>query len=172
MIEILAWGGFSVGNFMQQLENLDFFSIVLPFLLIFAVVYALLIQIPVFKGDQSGKGGAKGAAVLIAFVIGLLALQFGAVPAFFQAIFPNFGIGVAILLVALILAGSFISSETSYKWIFFGLGALIFLIVTIVSLSSTQFIGGNWFQDYGALSVVILVVVGAIVGVVIASKNK
>lgn len=161
----MQWLGYgtSFSNLLNQLESLGFFAYILPFLLIFAVVYAILTKIDTFRDN-------KGAGVLIAVAIGLLALQLNYVPAFFQNIFPKFGIGVAILLIALILAGAFISGQQSYKWIFFGLGTLIFLIVTIASLSDWQFIGSMWWQEYGALVIVIVVIIGAVVGVILTGK--
>ena len=149
-----------------QLESLYFFRLILPFLLIFAVVYAILTKIPVFEKN-------KGAGVVAAVAIGLLSIQFAAVPDFFDVIFANFGIGLAILLVALILGGVFIGDdEKAYKWIFFGLGAIIFLVVTFTSLSSWSFVGSWWWDQYGAMIIVGLVVIGAIIGIIVASKDK
>jgi hypothetical protein len=168
MIGMLAWGvggGFSFGDFLQQLESFGFFQYILPFLLIFAVVYAILGEIPTFKEK-------KGPMLIIALAIGLLSLQLGYVSAFFQIIFPSLGIGLSILLVALILAGSFIPGEGSYKWIFFGLGALIFLIITFSSLSGLNFVGSYWWQDYMGMIIVGLIIAGVIVAVVLGGKGS
>lgn len=159
MLQTVA--GFS--ELLNQLEALGFFAYVLPFLLMFAFSYAILTAIPVFRNN-------KGAALIVAIAISLLALQFNFVSAFFQNIFPNFGIGLSILLIGLILAGAFISDETAYKWIFFGLGSLIFLIVVFTSFSSWQFLGSNWWNQYGTLIIVIIVVIGAVVGVVLGKR--
>jgi len=149
-----------------KLESLYFFRLVLPFLLIFAAVYAILTKIPVFKDN-------KGASVVASLAIGLLSIQFSAVPDFFDVIFANFGIGLAILLIALILVGAFLGEDDKpYKWIFFGLGVLIFLIVTFTSLSSWSFVGSWWWNQYGALIIVGIVVIGAVVGIVVASKDR
>jgi len=168
----LAWGawggfgGFNFADFLNQLESFGFFQYLLPFLLIFAVVYAILEEIPVFKGK-------RGPAVIIALAVGLLSLQFNIVPAFFQSVFPNLGIGLSILLVALILAGAFISDKDNktYKWVFFGLGALIFLIVTFVSLADISFVGNNWWNMYGGILVVLLIIAGVVVAVVVGNKE-
>ena len=61
---------------------MKFFEYILPFLLIFAVVYAILTKIHVFQDN-------KGAALVVAFAIGLLSLQLGVVSTFFQNIFPK-----------------------------------------------------------------------------------
>lgn len=167
---MLQWfGGYGFADLLNQLEQYGFFQYVLPFLLIFAVVYAILTKIPVFIDN-------KGAAVVVAIAIGFLSLQLNFVPAFFQTIFPNLGIGLSILLAALILAGAFISSDdTSFKWIFFGLGALIFIFVVSASLSSYQFSGSwqwtGWWANYGGLVVFALILAGVIVAVVISNRT-
>ncbi len=162
-ILMLQWlGGAGFQDLLNQMENLGFFRYVLPFLLIFAVVFAILTKLSTFKDN-------KGASVLVSVAIGLLALQLDIVPAFFQNIFPKFGVGIAILIVALILGGAFISETDDskvFKWVFFGLGMLIFLIVVLSSITSWQFSGGYWFSQYLPLIVVLIVIIVAIVLVV------
>jgi len=163
---MLQTGVAGINELFLRLENLYFFRLVLPFLLIFAVVYAILTKIPVFEKN-------KGAGVVAAIAIALLSIQFAAVPDFFDVVFANFGIGLAVLLIALILAGVFISdADKSYKWIFFGLGALIFLIVIFTSFSSWGFVGSWWWEQYGSMIIIGIVVIGAVVGIVVASKKN
>lgn len=160
----LQIGGAGFGSMLEQLESMGFFAYVLPFLLIFAVIYAVLSQIEVFKNN-------RGASVLIAFAVGLLALQLNFVSAFFQDFFPKVGIGIALLIVALILSGAFISSEKAFKWIFAGLGGIIFIFAAVASFSNWQFIGSYWWNQYGALIIVGVVIVVSIIGVILASKK-
>ena len=164
-------GGTSFTDLLNQLENFGFFAYVLPFLLVFAVVYAILCQLKVFKEN-------KGAAVIIALSIGFLSLVGGYVPTFFQLVFANFGIGLSILLIALILAGVFISdldkSKDTFKWIFFGLGAFIFVVVTFISFNDYQGFayGGWWWQQWGGLIIFLIVLAGVVVAVTVAGKRE
>jgi len=163
---ILQVGSFSFNNLLQQLEDLGFFRYVLPFLLLFAIVYAILHQIKLFEEN-------KGAAILIAVAIGLLALQLDFVPAFFQTLFPKVGVGIALLVIALILAGAFVPTEkNTFNWIMFGVGALIFIIIVILQFSGTEFYGSWWWNQYGALVIVALIVITALILVMFASKKK
>jgi len=159
---MLQWANYGFADLFNQLESLEFFRLILPFLLIFAVIYAILTKVPVFKDN-------KGAAVIVAIAIGLLALQLDVVPAFFQAMTPKLAIALSLVLAALILAGAFISDEKVHKWIFFGIGMLAFIVVLITSLSSWQFVGSWWWTQYGALIIVLIVIIGAVVGVILAS---
>ena len=158
---------FGFGNLMQQLNEIGFFKYILPFLLIFAFSYALLSMLPVFEKN-------KGAAAIVAFALGFLSLQLDFVPMFFETIFPKFGIGLSILLVGLILSGVFIGEQwkTPYTWIFFGLGAIIFLVIVFSSLSDyTSGLQGFW-ERYGALLIVGLLLIGAIVAIFVASGGS
>ena len=167
---MLAWGGANVQNFLLDLEGFGFFEYVLPFLLIFAVVYAILSQIEIFKKN-------KGVSTIIALSIGLLALWQGMVAQFFAQIFPRLGIGISILLVALILFGAFVPLEAGKsgwgKYIFMGIGMLAFLIILFSSAEAYDWWGGSgWVTENLSLIVVLLVIIGGIVGVILSQRDK
>ncbi len=166
----LGGGGFSFPEMLNYLERYGFFAYILPFLLVFALVYAIISQIKMFKDN-------KGASVIIALAIGFLSLIGGFVPTFFATIFPRFGIGLSIMLVAIILAGVFVSEEhKAYKWVFFGLGGLVFLFVLFSSLSDWTFGGMGgwrfWWDQYAGLVIFVLLLVGVIVAVSVANKTN
>lgn len=166
-IILASFGNFDFGYLLNQLDQIGFFKYVLPFLLIFALVYAISTKIEIFKGN-------RGAAILIAAAIGLLVLQLNYVPEFFQNVFPKFGIGLSILLIAMILAGAFVPDDegkkTVFGWIFFTIGAIIFIIVTILAFSDWNY-GSYWWDQYGAMVIVALVIITAMVLVMILSKK-
>lgn len=143
------------------------FAYVLPFILIFAVVYAILDNISVFK-DR------KGINLVIALAVGLLALQFNLVAVFFGEIFPRAGIALSVVLVALILAGAFIKwdDDSGHKWIFFGIGALAFLFVIANSFSSFSAFGSGWWDRYGSAVIILVIVIGLIVSVMVSKKKN
>lgn len=160
---MLAIGNYGFGDLLNKLESMGFFAYVLPFLVLFAMIYAVLIRINIFTEN-------KGAAVLIAMAMGLLALQLGQVPAFFQAMSPVLAIALSLVLAALILAGAFITDEKAFKWIFFGIGAVAFIAVLISSLSSYQSISSDWWGQYGAIAVVFFFIIAAVVLIIVSSK--
>lgn len=126
-------GYYGIGNILSQWESVGVFDYLLPFLLIFAVVFAILDKTK-FLGEH------KGINTVIALTIGLLALQGGFVQRFFKPLFPRFAMGLAVLLVLGILIFLFINTnETRYfNWGF----AAIAAIAGIIALS-------NAFEDYG-----------------------
>lgn len=162
----MAWyGGFEgghVGDMLSQLEQLGFFSYLLPFLLIFAVVFGILIQTKLFAENKSINP-------IIAFVVALMSLQFELVPRFFAEIFPKVGVGLSILLVMIILLGLFAPNRSWMTYVFFGIGAIIFIVIIVKSTAIAGFWeGGGWVWDeYGTLiivGIVLLVFIATIIG--------
>lgn len=141
------------------------FAYVLPFLMIFALVYGLL-----SKSKLLGEN--RGVHATLALVIGLLALQFDYVSNFFATIFPYAGIGISVLLVALILMGVLTEDEKAAKWVFFGIGAVIFIVVLLYTIYDFQWLGGYYGVDWAPWIILALVVAVAIVGVVLGGKKK
>ena len=131
---------------LQQWAEIGVFTYVLPFLLIFAIIYAILDKIHIFTEN-------KGVNAVISMSIALLSLTFPGfgsfagqpfVPAFFSVIFPQLGVGLAVLITALILLGAFIPLETFQgQW---GWGNYVLLLIGLVTFLAILF---NSFSDYG-----------------------
>lgn len=156
---MLQTGTYNFGQLLQQLEAVGFFSTALPILLIFAFTYSIISMVPMFGKDK------KFAAIIISFAIALLSMQFGVVPTFFQNVFPKLGIALSVVLIGLILFGSF-APKKLYRWVFFTLGAICFLTVIYLSFSDWTFIGSAWWSQYGGLSIAVVFVIAAIVAIV------
>lgn len=156
----------SVGEVLQQWDDFGIFMYVLPFLLIFALIFAILDRIEIFSER-------RGISAIIAIVVGILAIRLPFVSDFFNSIFPKLGVGLAVILVALILIGIFMPKGDDHKlgYIFTGLGALVFLVVIFSSFSDYAWWDSGWWQQYYG-AIVIGVIVVLILIVVIASGGK
>jgi len=98
----LQYGGFyggDVGTVLSQWEQLGVFSYMLPFLIIFSLVFGILSKLKLF-GD-----GSKTINAIISLAVGLMALQFGVVTVFFSDILPRLGIALIGFLVVIVLIG-------------------------------------------------------------------
>jgi hypothetical protein len=51
-----AFSGNGFGNFLSKLEDAGFFSYVIPFLLLFAVIFGILTKIKIFQDNKSVNG--------------------------------------------------------------------------------------------------------------------
>jgi hypothetical protein len=150
----------TITDMLNILNQQGFFSYVIPFLLIFAVVFAILEKTGLFKsggtaGQQGGGNSNKAISAIIAGAIGLLSLQFDVVPVFFANIFPKFGVGLAIFLVLLIFLGFFYPTiaadgNSKLKWI----GWVVGIGIVIWALSNWNYwFGGGydfgyWISEY------------------------
>ena len=158
-----AFGGGVFGNLFANLQQSGFFDYVLPFLLIFAIVHAILSKANIF-------GNNRAISAIISLSVSLMALQFQIVPRFFEQVFPQLGIGLVVILLAVILLGVFSQdndngTKTAVNWIIFGIAAVVFLVVVFNSFDWFTFGFGGSFL-YGINWTPILIG-AAIIGVVI-----
>src|SRR3989344_6948036 len=129
-------------------NDLGVFSYVIPFLLIFAIIYAILEKSKIL-GDEN-----KGILAIVSVAVGLLALQFDFVSEFYAVIFPRFGIGLSIFLVLLVIVGFFHPSENNkinkpmatISWVI-GIGVVIWALSAWDDWNSYTGFGGG-FSDY------------------------
>lgn len=159
----------SIGVILQQWADLDIFYYALPFLLIFALVFAILQKIKIMGGDESHN---KGVSTVIAIAIALMSLQFDYVPIFFQIIFPKLGIALSVLLVALILMGLFINYEKHQgaAYIFLAIGGAGAIIVILNSFSEfSWWTNGFWFSPENLSAIVAGIIIVVFILVVVNS---
>lgn len=69
-----------LGDMLSKWEAAGFFSYLLPFLLLFSLVFGILTRVQIFKDNKMING-------FIALAVALMALQFDFVPAFHSSSF-------------------------------------------------------------------------------------
>ena len=147
-----------IGEILNNLAEIGFFYYVVPFLVIFAIIFAVLEK-------SKWLGENKAVKTIVSAGVGLLSIQFGLVQDFFNIIFPRMGIGLAVILVALIFIGFFVKSEDAEK--FRVMGYVIGGVIIVWALMVWGGYGGygayglrEILEDFGAplLAVIIFVV--------------
>jgi len=155
------FGGGAIGDLLAKWEQIGFFSYLLPFMLIFALVFGILVKVKVFKDNKMVNG-------VIALAVALMALQFDFVPLFFSQIFPRVGVALAILLGIFIVAGLFMDPESKFiNYILLGIGALVIGLVLIQSAGELGWASGQWWEDNWEMvigAIFVLMVVAIVVG--------
>jgi hypothetical protein len=127
---------FTIADLLNQWGDIGVFDYVLPFLLVFAIIYGILSTIKIF--------GDKKVHIIIALVLGLLSLQWGYLSQFLNELAPRLGIGVSVLLAVMILAGMFIAKEEVKYWAR-GLAALGVIIAIVIFVNTSDNLGyGNF----------------------------
>lgn len=144
---------------MLQWESMGVFDYVLPFLLIFAIVFGILSYMRIFGENRSVN-------VIIALVIGVLSLRIGLLQAFITELFPRLGVGLAIILAVMLLVGMFIAKDEKRYWMW-GLGAIGAIIAIVIISNSFSELG---LLDYYGSSEMVGWIIGAVLllGVIIA----
>jgi hypothetical protein len=154
------YGG-AVGEMFSSWQQAGFFSYLLPFLLIFALVFGILSKMDIFSNNKAVNG-------IIALVIGFMSLQFELVPRFFSEIFPRLGVGLAIILIILILLGLFLDpGKSAINYTLLGVGAVIVIVILIQTAGAVGWSSGYWWSQNWPMvagAIFILVLVGIIVG--------
>ena len=160
------FGGGAIGNILAQWEQAGIFSYMLPFLLIFAMIFGVLTKINLFKENKSINA-------IIALAVSLMSLQFDFVSIFFAELFPRMAIGLIVLLVAMILLGMFSPNEKWVNYTFFGIAAVVLISVLVKSAKAVSFFGGGGFLGNiywpDLLPWIILIVV---LGVIVGASTK
>jgi hypothetical protein len=156
------------GAFAQLFDlfaEIGVFQYILPFLVIFALVYGVLARTNIFKDNNAVNG-------IIALAVGLLALQFDMVPIFFSQVFPKLGIGLAVLLVVLIILGLFMPQQKWVVYVLFGIAALTLIVVLAGSFDYSPSAGP--YSQYIPLVIagVILIVIVAVFLAMMSPKPK
>ncbi len=169
------FGGGSIGNIIAQWEAAGVFHYVLPFLLLFAITFGLLMRVKIFTLEEEGDGKKPNKSInaIIALSVSLMALQFDFVSLFFAELFPRVGVALSIILVLIIIGGLFLPSKNKgFTW---GLIAIVFIIIAIVifqSLSAFGFSGGGyWFRNNMGSLIGWAVFIGLIIAIVSGSTS-
>lgn len=163
---------YSITDLLNQLNELGFFSYVLPFLIVFAIVFGLLQKTQIFGSEDK----AKGVNSIIAVGVAGMSLLYDIVPTFFSTIFPRFGVGLAVFLVLIIALGFFYTQEggdglKSLMWV----GWIVGVGTVLWTFNEWQWYGGGsnlgfLIQQYLPLIIVLAIIGGGIAAVLKGNK--
>jgi hypothetical protein len=157
---------------MGIFQNAFFTEMLLPFLLVFVVVFAIL-----QKSKILGEGKAQIDS-LVAMVIGLLLIGVKQPREIIVNLMPWMAVGVAVILVFLIMYGLVagdLSKAPDWMKITFGILAGLFTIGVVVYVTGFYKVAESWVSggtnDFWANGIMIVLVVGAMVVAVVTGKK-
>lgn len=156
-----------ITEILNMWANWGIFSYLFPFLIIFSIVFAILQKTKLF-GDSKDQKNINGINAIVAISVAFLSLLNDYVSTFFEAIFPKFGIALAIFLVLLILVGFFYKSDKegnkSLSWIGWVLG--IGVVIWAWSEWGDMFGGGfefTYFLEEYFWGIILLLAIGGLI---------
>jgi hypothetical protein len=138
---------------VQNLNAMGFYGFVLPFLLVFAIVYALLIQSNVF-------GKQKGPIGVISLVIGFFVTAFTGIGTYLIALFGISTMFWAALLVVILFFAFFgYTSSADYLKNFWFIVLLAVLALIIVLVMGGAALVPSIVLNEGAMAAILMVVI-------------
>lgn len=157
---------YTIATLLTKFEAVGVFDLLLPFLLVFAIVYGIL-------SASKLLGENKGIHVIIALVLGLLSLRFNFFSQFLSEIAPRLGIGIVVILTVLILIGLFIpTDETKRGYWMYGLAGLGIVVALVVIGKSFDFLGWLAIGGYATEDVIGFLIGAVLIGVIIFAIVK
>lgn len=150
-------------------------EVVLPFLLIFAVIFAVL-----QKTEILGKG-KKQIDAIVALVVGLIFVSFARYVKVVAELMPFLAVAIVVILVFMILWGMVFKEgefavPSGVKWAIFGLIAVAVIVAVLVATGNWDYMKGlitgtGTGSDLATNVILVLLVVGAIVVVLVGAKS-
>lgn len=157
-------------------DNPFFTEMLLPFLLVFVVVFAIL-----QKSKILGDGKAQIDAI-VALIVGLILIGVPGPREIIVGIMPWMAVGVAVILVFFILYGFVagdLSGDNTKPWmkITFGILAGLFTLAVVLVISGLDDIILEWFSWSGSSDIwmnvlMITLVIGAVIIAIFSGKRK
>ncbi len=142
----MVFENIDLSSLISNLENMGFYQVALPFILVFVMSFGVLEKARIF-GQDSTKFN-----VVIAFILAFLVVRVQSIVSVFNTFLPRISLIVLIIIATLIILGIFGLSSEKFKgaWL---LGALIFGIMGVVWAlggTSMQLNLPAWLQISGA----------------------
>lgn len=164
---MVSYGFTQLDALLQLWETQGLFSVFLPFLLIFAITFAVLSKSKIL-------GGRSGIDIIVALCIGLLALQQEFLRRFFAELFPRLGMGIGVLIALLILVGLFMTGQGEQTWMIIlgSIAFIVFLVVVISTQGGFSWGAWGWWSQWGNLVIWGFILIGIIVAFALTSKFK
>ena len=127
------------------LRDFGFFDVVLPFLLVFTIVFAIL-EKTMILGSQENKP-KKNLNSIVAFSIAFFVIAATNVVSVLQQSLPQITLVLIVIICLMLLVGSFMGSEEfsfkNNKYIKFLLTGFILLSVSLIFLGAIKTSSGN-----------------------------
>ena len=165
----------TLSNAIDFFRAFGFFDIILPFLLVFTIVFAILEKTKILGEDRSNLNA------MVAFVIGLLFVgAIGLVSIIDQAL-PNVALFLIVILSFLMLFGAFVGADGikfENTWYKGGALFIVFIAVLAIFLDALgwlnwilNYVNSSWDKTVIPTAIFFLIVLGAI-WYVIGGGNK
>jgi len=162
----------TLGNALGFLKDFGFFDVILPFLLVFAVVFGILEKTKIFGTEKIGdvEYSKKNIDAIVAFVIAMFVVAATKIVDTMQLALPRVALLLVVSLSFLLMIGIFIKPEGFYEqvektWLAI-IMIIMFIAVILIFLSVIPANDGESWLEY-SYNYVMEYWTGALVGSII-----
>jgi len=172
-----------LSNALEFLKRFGFFDVVLPFLLIFTLVFAILEKTKVLGVTKDGKPKANINS-MISFVIALFFIAIPQVVVAVQESLPYVGILLVVIVAYLLMVGSYASGDKEFNFenmkywkalmsILVGVGGIVIFLNSFGWLDTVlDYIVENWQATFIPSLVFVAIMIGAVYWIVSSKGDK
>src|SRR3989338_6584950 len=161
-----------IQDVLAQLQDIGLYDFLLPFLLIFTIVFAILEKTYIFGKTSDGES-KRNINAIVALILGLVIINQFEIIQSLNNFLPKISFFIIVSLMILILFGLFGANVEK------GLGGVLLLLAAIASLVATYWALGPsldfqvpyWVQDNAARIIVLLIVFIVIFAVINSGKK-
>ncbi|MDZ4228606.1 MAG: hypothetical protein U1E54_05170 [Candidatus Levybacteria bacterium] len=154
-----------------------FVSYLLPFILVFTVVFAILQKSGILGKDK------KQIDAIVGFVIGLIVISFANAVGIINSLLPFLAVAVVVILVFLILlAMVYVGADGKfeipkiYKVSIGALAAITVLIAVLIVTGAWDYLVNTWFGgasgEGGITNFIFIILVLVVIGFIVWPKDK
>tara|TARA_Y100000034_G_scaffold135665_1_gene208529 strand:+ start:1597 stop:2136 length:540 start_codon:yes stop_codon:yes gene_type:complete len=155
-----------MGDLFYRLEGTGLFEYVLPFLLVFSIVFAIIEKTNLF-------GERKGVNIIVALIMGLLFVTQTSLVHTLNLFLPKIALFIIVAVMVLILFGLFGASiEHGFRGILLLLGAIASLIAIYWGLSPSLGFQLPYWIEYNWDIILTVVIILIIIFVVTKGKKQ
>ena len=163
------------------LNKLGVYDVILPFLLVFTIIFAILEKTKIF-GLENGLT-KKNINAMVAFVIGFLVIASTRLVAVINEVMANVVLLVILGVSFLLLVGVFFSSEKEFSLENFPTWQTVFMILMFIGVVVIFLNALGWLQfifdlfnninaDWAATLIFIIIIIGFIVWITRSPKKE
>ncbi|MBU0999623.1 hypothetical protein KKG24_04995 [Patescibacteria group bacterium] len=132
-------------NAIEFLKEFGFFDVVLPFLLVFSITFAVLEKTRILGVESDGKTPKKQINSMVAFVIGMIVVATNKIVTILNEAIPNIVLLLVMIVLFLMLAGTLakndkdgfkLDSNLQTTLVIVSLISIIIILLTTISLDN------------------------------------
>ena len=136
----------SLESFFYQLQGTGLYELLLPFLLVFTIVFAILEKTKIFGTTSQGESKSN-INLIISLILGALIVNQFEIVERLNLFLPKISLFIVIALMFLVLVGLFgVNIEHGFSGLALGIATIVSLVVLWWALSPT--IGMEFFVPY------------------------